>query len=90
MTTSIYKVSVPVKEIEEFSKLVTSFKHIQSIANHYNIYKDLFEQGYFKPSVDLNIEYKTSDNKSYNVYFGNKISANYVNINKLKIDKLWL
>jgi hypothetical protein len=50
------------------------------MASHYNIYKDLFEQGYFRPSVDMNIEFNIEENNSQNVYFGNKIPANCVNI----------
>ena len=62
------------------SKLLSSFKQIQIMASHYNIYKDLFKQGYFRPSVDLSIEFKIDENNSHNVYFGNKIPANCVNM----------
>ena len=68
-----YKVTVPLDEITRQEKLFTGYKYIQSIADHYNINKDLFEQAYFVPTLDLKVNYE-----SFPVYYGNKMSAQLV------------
>jgi len=72
----------PIEELNIQHKKLNSFRDIISISNHYNINKDLFYQSYFRPTLDLNIEYASNDNKkSENIFYGNKLSAKNVNEN---------
>ena len=73
----ILTVMVPLDEIHKQSKLIRSFKDILTIANHYNINKDLFHQSFFKPVLDLNVEYENSE-KKYEVYHGNRLASKIV------------
>jgi large subunit ribosomal protein L38 len=50
---------------------------IKSIAEHYNIFKDLYGTGYFYSTADFPISY-TADDKLTNVKYGNKIGATQV------------
>lgn len=70
-------------EINKQYKYYSAFKYIQRIADHYNINKDIFENAFFCPSIDLKIEYSNKENNSIPVYYGNKITANEVKKNIL-------
>ena len=71
----------PIDEINMYHKKLNSFRDILTISNHYNINKDLFYKSYFRPSLDLNIEYLNDNNKiENNVYYGNRLAAKYVKI----------
>lgn len=67
------KLEVPIDEIENQTKLFKYFKDVVQVANHYNINQDLFEKSFFRPSLDLNVQYADTNS---NVYVGNKIEAN--------------
>ena len=64
--------------MDSLNKILTNFDEIVQIANHYKIYKHLFEQGHFKPVLDLKIEYTSDNNVAKNVYHGNRIPAHLV------------
>ena len=57
------------------------------IADHYNIFKDLFEQGYFRPCLDLTVQY-THEKKTQNVFYGNRIPAILVYLNDFRFFRL--
>lgn len=72
-------VQVPLDEIAKQEKLLFNFKSIKNIADHYNIYKDLFEHAYFVPALDLNVSYSNvEDGLTLPVYYGNKMTAKSV------------
>lgn len=66
---------VPIDKIEEQTKAFKYFKDVVKIANHYKIYKDLFENGFFRPAIDLNVKFSEENSLETSVYCGNKISA---------------
>ncbi len=80
----IWKVDVPLEKIERDIKIATSLKFIQKLADYYNINKDLFANGYFRPVIDLAVQY-SNENKSHGVYYGNKLPAKYVSLFSLII-----
>jgi large subunit ribosomal protein L38 len=43
------------------------------IAHHYGIYKHLFDNAFFKPRINLNINFETED-ASHPVYYGNLLT----------------
>lgn len=72
---------VPIDEINKQTKLIRSFKDILTIANHYNINKDLFHNSFFKPALDLNVVYEIEKGKkSESVFHGNRLASRYVSL----------
>lgn len=71
------KVDVTSEAVDKLTKIFSNFSHIMKIADHYNIYKDLFGQGFFRPYLDLNVQYM-DQNKIQKVFHGNKLSASLV------------
>lgn len=67
------KLQVPIEKVEDETKLTKYFKDTVQIAKHYNIYKDLFGQGFFRPCLDLNVKYQGETEKE--VFYGNRIAA---------------
>lgn len=67
-------VNVPLEEITREEKLFSAFKYVKSIADHYNIYKDLFKHAYFVPTLDLQVSYGADTN----VFHGNKLQTKLV------------
>ena len=57
---------------EEWVKTSGPFQ-IKNIAEHYNIFEDLFGEAYFVPRVALKIQYDQGDGKALPVYYGNQI-----------------
>ncbi|XP_012224720.1 large ribosomal subunit protein mL38 [Linepithema humile] len=47
--------------------------HTHRIADHYGVYKDLYGDAYFMPTVPLNINYELENDKLVKVYTGNVI-----------------
>lgn len=68
------KVNVPLDEIAKQEKLLGGFRLVRSIAEHYNIYKDLFKHAYFVPTLDLQVKYPSGS-----VHYGNKLPTQSVN-----------
>lgn len=75
---------LPIDSINRDTKIISNFETVFKMGKHYNIFKDLFEQAYFKPSLDINVEYH--DN---NVYYGNKILASRVSYQNQLLDSLF-
>jgi hypothetical protein len=72
-------VTVPIEAINEKAKVNSSFKVIQKAADHYNVFKDLFDNCYFTPFVDLKVKYGADEDKSSaSVHYGNKIATQIV------------
>jgi large subunit ribosomal protein L38 len=69
--SSIEEISL--KEIrKEWLKTAAPFQ-IKAIAEHYNIFKDLFGEAFFVPRIPLSIGYQQTDGSTMPVYFGNQI-----------------
>ncbi|KAK4019970.1 hypothetical protein OUZ56_001968 [Daphnia magna] len=47
--------------------------HIRAVAEHYNIFEDLFGEAFFLPRIPLSIKYEQPDGSNLPVYFGNQI-----------------
>ncbi len=47
--------------------------HMKTLAEHFNIYDDLFGEAYFVPRVPLTIKYEDADGVQTAVYSGNQI-----------------
>jgi len=52
--------------------------HIQTLAEHYGVYRDLFNGDYFTPVVNLNVCFDYSDELVTPVYYGNRIAPTEV------------
>jgi hypothetical protein len=76
----LFEVTVPIEEINKRAKIYSSFQTVQKVADHYNVYKDLFGQAFFTPSVDLKVEYAAEKESKSLVYYGNKIPPRIVKI----------
>lgn len=66
----LVQVDLPLDLVNQQNKILKAFKNVQTAAEHYGIYKDLFNYDYFKPIIDLKVSY---DSKM--VYYGNKLKA---------------
>ena len=54
--------------------------HIKAIAEHFNIFDDLFGEAFFVPRIPLFIKYQQLDGSTLPVYFGNQIKPNEVKL----------
>ena len=52
--------------------------HLFNVAEHYGIFKDLFDHGIFTPCVPLDIMYTCNDNLGGPVHMGNVLQASDV------------
>jgi hypothetical protein len=68
--------------VHKETKFFTAFKQIESIAQHYNLFKDLFEDKFFRPCLDLQVEYGDAL-----VFYGNKIETKKVKFMFIKFIK---
>nr|CAH0098953.1 unnamed protein product [Daphnia galeata] len=67
---------ISIKEIrKEWLQTAAPF-HIKAIAEHYNIFEDIFGEAFFLPRIPLSIEYQQTDGSTMPVYFGNQIKPN--------------
>lgn len=64
---------VDLKSVREHWLLTNGPLHIHKIAEHYGIYKDLYKDAYFLPTVPLDISYDLENDKVVQVYTGNVI-----------------
>ena len=72
--------SIPIDQIrQEWFKTSGPF-HLKNLAEHFNIFDDLFGEAYFVPRTSLRITYPQQDNTAMPVYFGNQLKPQEVNI----------
>ncbi|KAG1704395.1 39S ribosomal protein L38, mitochondrial [Nymphon striatum] len=67
------ELKVPLNQVYNDWKLFNGPLQIKSIAEHYGIFKDLFQHGYFIPSVVMDIDYQNENGDLNPVYRGNII-----------------
>lgn len=65
---------ISLDEVKKEWKRHEGSKHIKNIAEHYGIYKDLFEYGYFMPYVIMDIAFDYDNDHETPVYYGNIIN----------------
>lgn len=64
---------IPLVDVEKEWQKESAARHIQTLAEHYGIYQDLFNGDYFTPVVNLHICYNYDDDLVTPVYYGNRI-----------------
>lgn len=52
--------------------------HIFNVAEHYGVFKDLFDHGFFTPCVPLDITYSFDEHSGNPVHMGNILQASDV------------
>ncbi|XP_023224273.1 39S ribosomal protein L38, mitochondrial-like [Centruroides sculpturatus] len=65
---------ISLDEVREEWKKSVGPSQIKKLAEHYGIYNDLFEYGYFIPHVVMNIAFEYDDDLQTPVYYGNIIN----------------
>lgn len=66
-------VKIPLIDVEKEWQKESATMQIQTLAEHYGIYQDLFNGDYFTPVVNLHVCYDYDDDLVTPVYFGNRI-----------------
>ena len=70
---------IPIDQIRQDWFKTCGPHHLKNLAEHFNIYEDLFGEAYFLPRVPLKISYPQLDDSVMPVYFGNQIKPYEVN-----------
>lgn len=65
---------IPLDEVRAEWEKTSGPIHVQKVATHYGVYKDLFGEATFVPSVPLKIHYSTEEEFFLPVYYGNMLS----------------
>lgn len=66
-------VTIPLIDVEKDWRKESAARHIQTVAEHYGIYQDMFDGDYFTPVVNLYVCYDYDDDLVTPVYYGNRI-----------------
>ncbi|KAM8947238.1 large ribosomal subunit protein mL38 [Pelodytes ibericus] len=65
---------IPLDEVRaEWERTSRPF-HVQRVASHYGVYKDLFGEATFVPTINLNINYSKGQELMMPVYYGNVVT----------------
>ena len=75
-----FAVKIPLDELRNYANLEYGPYHSKIIAEHYGIFKDLFENAYFYPVVEMKITYQYDEELITPVYRGNIIPPSDVTI----------
>ncbi|XP_075682108.1 large ribosomal subunit protein mL38 isoform X2 [Rhinoderma darwinii] len=65
---------IPLDEVRAEWERTCGPKHIERVAEHYGVYKDLFGEATFVPRVTLRIQYNTEEHAVMPVYYGNVVT----------------
>ncbi|XP_069813463.1 large ribosomal subunit protein mL38 [Dendropsophus ebraccatus] len=65
---------IPLDEVRADWERTWGPNHIQRVAEHYGVYKDLFGEATFVPRVMLRIQYNAAEDSVMPVYYGNVIT----------------
>ncbi|KAG8570412.1 hypothetical protein GDO81_011265 [Engystomops pustulosus] len=68
------KVLIPLDEVRSEWEVTWGPNHIQRVAEHYGVFKDLFGEAMFVPRVPLRIHYNTGEDAVMPVYYGNVVT----------------
>lgn len=69
---------IPLEEVSKDWESHSGTSHIHAVANHYNIFDDLFGLAYFYPVLPLDVGYPADEDKIYPVYRGNVLTPTQV------------
>ncbi|XP_053565150.1 39S ribosomal protein L38, mitochondrial [Bombina bombina] len=67
--------SIPLDEVRTEWEKTSGPYHVQRVAEHYGVYKDLFGEATFVPSVFLRVYYSKGEDFAMPVYYGNVVTA---------------
>ncbi|XP_040185896.1 39S ribosomal protein L38, mitochondrial isoform X3 [Rana temporaria] len=65
---------IPLDEVRSEWEQTCGPHHIQRVAEHYGVYKDLFGEATFVPRVALRVQYNAEDDTVMPVYYGNVVT----------------
>ncbi|XP_056378317.1 39S ribosomal protein L38, mitochondrial [Hyla sarda] len=65
---------IPLDEVRAEWERTWGPNHIQRVAEHYGVYKDLFGEATFVPRVTLRIHYNSAEDTVMPVYYGNVVT----------------
>ncbi|KAM4691197.1 large ribosomal subunit protein mL38 [Rhinophrynus dorsalis] len=65
---------IPLDEVQAEWERTSGPYHVQRVAEHYGVYKDLFGEATFVPSVTLRVQYNKGEDLVMPVYYGNVVS----------------
>ncbi|XP_077126940.1 large ribosomal subunit protein mL38 [Ranitomeya variabilis] len=65
---------IPLDEVRAEWESSCGPAHIQRVAEHYGVYKDLFGEATFVPRVTLRVQYSTGEDTVMPVYYGNVVT----------------
>ncbi|XP_012814540.2 39S ribosomal protein L38, mitochondrial isoform X1 [Xenopus tropicalis] len=65
---------IPLDEVQAEWERTTGRSHVQRVAEHYGVFKDLFGDATFVPSVTLRVQYNKGDEFLMPVYHGNLVT----------------
>ncbi|XP_072007615.1 large ribosomal subunit protein mL38 [Engystomops pustulosus] len=65
---------IPLDEVRSEWEVTWGPNHIQRVAEHYGVFKDLFGEAMFVPRVPLRIHYNTGEDAVMPVYYGNVVT----------------
>lgn len=71
-------VRIPLDQVKQEWEKTNGPYHIQRLAEHYGIYRDLFPMAYFVPRVMLRVAY--GDDSNAMVHYGNNLSPSQVRL----------
>lgn len=71
-------VRIPLDQVKEEWEKTNGPYHIQRLAEHYGIYRDLFPMAYFVPRVMLRVAY--GDDSNAMVHYGSHLSPSQVRL----------
>ncbi|XP_030062169.1 large ribosomal subunit protein mL38 [Microcaecilia unicolor] len=66
---------IPLDEVKAEWERTSGPFHIQQVAEHYGIYRDLFEGAFFVPRIILRVAYNQNEETVMPVYHGNVVTA---------------
>lgn len=72
---------IPLLDVEKDWRSESAASHVQTAAEHYGIYQDLFNGDYFTPVINLHVCYDYDDDLVSPVYYGNRIFPAEVIVN---------
>lgn len=74
---------IPLDEVRAEWEQTCGPHHIQRVAEHYGVYKDLFGEATFVPRVALRVQYNAEHDTVMPVYYGNVVTPSEVSVSLL-------
>lgn len=69
---------IPLDDVKAEWERTSGPYHKQRLAEHYGLYRDLFDNAMFVPRVLLKVEYNQDENYVMPVYYGNVVTPTEV------------